>query len=180
MPFFFGSPVEFYLLDYSFILIFPIDDVMTDPFFSGNSRSKNKQQQLVSCNKQPLQLCWRPALKRSFLRTFKGVKKGEGGAPYILPKTSGEPSIWIDGKQQLEQLERTLQLMGIPEISKTEWTNHIISKYPPVNSHGNGESLFTPGNTSSNGPFPIAMFICRSVMFQTYNYPLTQPFRPMK
>jgi len=79
-----------------------------------------KQQQLVSCNKQPLQLCLRPALKRSFLLTFKGVKKGGRRAPYILPKTSGEPSIWIGGKQQLEQLERTLQLMGIPEISKTE------------------------------------------------------------
>ena len=70
----------------------------------------------MSCNeKQLLQLCWRPALKRSFLLTFQGVKKGEGG-PLTFPKTSGEPSIWIGGKQQLEQLERTLQFakMGIP------------------------------------------------------------------
>ena len=32
-----------------------------------------------------------------------------------------------------------------------------------ANYHGNGESLFSVGNTSSEGPFSIAMLVCQRV-----------------
>ena len=41
-------------------------------------------------------------------------------------------------------------------------TDRNIS-YPPVNEHGNGNSPFPIGNTSSNGGFSIAMLVYRRV-----------------
>ena len=40
----------------------------------------------------------------------------------------------------------------------------IDSKYPRVNYHGNGKSQFLIGDTSSKGPFSIAMLVYRSVI----------------
>ena len=35
----------------------------------------------------------------------------------------------------------------------------LMKSYLPINEHGNGKSTFYVGNTSSNGPFPIAMLV---------------------
>ena len=57
----------------------------------------------------------------------------------------------------------------------------IISiKYPLVNWHSNGISPFSIGNTSSKGPFSIAMLVYRSVITETQlnnpsNIPNIQP-----
>jgi len=40
-----------------------------------------------------------------------------------------------------------------------EWRETRVKSYPPINEHGNGKSTFYVGNTSSNGPFPIAMLV---------------------
>ena len=39
----------------------------------------------------------------------------------------------------------------------------FTDRYTPVIKHSNGKSPFSIGNTSSKGPFPIAMLDYRSV-----------------
>ena len=44
--------------------------------------------------------------------------------------------------------------------------NRMVSflGYPPVKKHGNGKSPFSIGNTSSTGPFSIAMLVYQRVI----------------
>ena len=43
------------------------------------------------------------------------------------------------------------------------WTHPARANYTPVNEHGNAISPFLIGNTSSNGPFSIAMLVYQRV-----------------
>ena len=56
-------------------------------------------------------------------------------------------------------------ITATPRNNPLHWINYLI--YPLVNWHGNGKSPFLVGDTSSKGPFSIAMLVYRSVTKMT-------------
>ena len=60
-------------------------------------------------------------------------------------------------------------LYRLPEGTKYNlynWSRTPIFQIPSGNQHSNGTSPYLLGNTSSNGPFSIAMLVYRRVIFQ--------------
>ena len=165
MPFF-SDLQSFSLMDYSFILLFPIDDVMTDPFFLLKFQIQNYNNLWVATN-NPSTCVGGLHSKEVFCSLFRAWKRGKVGPLHSLklPVNQAYGSVGSNKWNNWSELYSLRKWVSL--TAQTEWRHQIMPKYPPVNSHGNGELLFTPGNTSSNGSFPIAMFICRSVMFET-------------
>ena len=60
-------------------------------------------------------------------------------------------------------------------FSKIKIKKQKTKGYPLVNQHSNGKPPFSIGDTSSNGGFPIAMLVYRSVLTQNNHVPRFLP-----
>ena len=77
---------------------------------------------------------------------------------YFFPETIPHHFWWKKIKLQTSFPRCAAFICFFPLVKKV-----VFCRYPPVNKHSNGISPFSIGNTSSKGPFSIAILVYRRV-----------------